>query len=333
MRHPVVKRDTACLPSCVSSVGKGGADMDVVTMGEAMAVFYPRAAEPIQHARTFEKSLGGAESNLAVALARLGHSSAWIGRLGHDGFGHFIHNFLRGEGVDTSGVVFDTVRPTAVYFKERRAGQETRVFYYRTGSAGSGLGPDDVPEALVAGARYLHLTGITLALSESCRTAVHRAAQIARGSGVKVVFDPNIRPKLWSEQEARSAIMELMGLVDVALPGLSEGQLLTGEAHPEGIAGSLHARGVSTVVVKLGAEGAFFSGDGGSGYTAAVPVERVVDPVGAGDAFDAGFLAGRLRGYGIHGAVELGHRVASRVLCFEGDIEGLPTWEEAVQGD
>lgn len=169
--------------------------MDVITFGETMVLFNTSYVGPLRYASQFEKTIGGAESNVAIGLARLGHQVSWMSRLGNDEFGLFVRNFVRGEGVDTSRVVFDDDHPTAVFFKERHAAKEPKVYYYRRGSAASFMKPEDLDEEHIAKAKFMHLTGITPALSPSCRQTVYRAIELARAYGLTVVFDPNILVK------------------------------------------------------------------------------------------------------------------------------------------
>lgn len=185
--------------------------MDVVTFGETMVLLYPTSDGPMRFAQQFEKSIAGAESNVCIALSRLGHQAGWISRLGRDEFGLFVRNTIRGEGIDTSNVIFDEAEPTGVMFKEKRTGQDPQVFYYRRGSAASRLSPNDLDPSYLSRAKYLHLTGITPALSESCKETVFHAIDIAKDNGLTVVFDPNIRFKLWSREGSEAHLARHRG--------------------------------------------------------------------------------------------------------------------------
>ncbi|MDA8441998.1 MAG: sugar kinase [Peptococcaceae bacterium] len=302
--------------------------MDVVTLGETMVLFIPTAIEPLRHSALFERKIGGAESDVAIGLSRLGHHCGWISRLGNDEFGLYIRNYIRGEGVDISRVIFDNEHATAVFFKERQAMQEPKIYYYRQGSAASYMTPQDLDEAYIATAKFLHITGITPALSSSCRETVLQAIAIARRNGVKVVFDPNIRLKLWTAETAKEVLFPLASQCDIVMPGLDEGQILTGKTEPQAIAQRLLENGAQAVVVKLGAQGAYFATPTEDGFVAAAKVTHIVDPLGAGDAFVAGFLSGLLRGWTYRAAVGLGNRVAAFALTVVGDVEGLPSWSQ-----
>ncbi|GGH88054.1 2-dehydro-3-deoxygluconokinase [Pullulanibacillus pueri] len=299
--------------------------MDVVTLGESMVLFTPETPGYMRYASTFTSKIAGAESNVAVGLARLGHHVGWFSRLGADEFGKKIFTFLRGEGVDVSKALFDGEAPTGLYFKEMVTDEEINVYYYRGNSAASRLSPEDLDEAYIAGARYLHLTGITPALSASCRETVFKAIDIAKQKGVTVVFDPNLRRKLWSEEEARRVLLDIVSKADIVLPGISEGEFLFGKDQPEDMAKKFIECGPSSVVLKLGAEGAYYySKHEGEGYVPGFPIKRVVDPVGAGDGFAAGFLSGLLERLPFEKAVQRGAAIGAIVTTFSGDVEGLP---------
>lgn len=304
--------------------------MDVVTFGETMVLFHPLTTGPLRFAGQFAKTVGGAESNVAIGLARLGHQVSWVSRLGDDEFGLYIRNFIRGEGVDTSHVVFDPGYPTAVFFKERQQGKEPKVYYYRQGSAASRMRPDDIAEDLIAQAKFLHLTGITPALGDTCREAVCQAIDKAKRHGVTVVFDPNVRLKLWTKQEAQAVLFDIAGRCDIVLPGWDEGRLLTGENSPENIAERLLQNGAKAAVVKLGERGAYFAAPEGREYVPGFPVQEIVDPIGAGDGFAAGFLSGLIRGWPYRDAVRLGNRIGAYALTVAGDVEGYPFWSQVM---
>ena len=301
----------------------------VVTMGETMVLINPRESGPMKYTTEFTKSLGGAESNVGIGLARLDHDVGWISKLGADPHGEYLRSFVRGEGVDTSHVTTTQDAPTGIMFKERRALGESSVYYYRHGSAASTLTPGDLPEEYLAEAEYLHLTGITPALSESCRETVFTAVERAHEGDVTISFDPNLRAKLWDdEDEMRSTLLELVGAADIVLPGVEEGQALFDADDSEGIAAACLDRGADLAAVKLGAEGALVADGATTERVVGHEVERVVDPVGAGDGFAAGFLAGRLRDLGPVESTELANAVGAFATTVAGDIEGLPTGEE-----
>jgi 2-dehydro-3-deoxygluconokinase len=295
-----------------------------------MVLFLAEEAGPLREAVTFRKHIGGAEANVAIGVCRLGHSAGWISRVGDDELGRAIVFRLRGEGVDVSHATADLAAPTGVMIRERREVGPIQVAYYRRGSAASRLSPSDLDEAYIRQASALHLTGITPALSESCRAAVFAAAEIARAAGVPVVLDPNLRLKLWSAEEARATLRDLSRLADVLLPGSDEAELLSGEADPEAAARALLVLGPRLVVVKVGGSGCVAVTDSEVTLAAGVPLARVVDPVGAGDAFAAGFHVGQLRQMDLAQTLWLANRCGALAMSVPGDIEGFPRWEEVV---
>jgi 2-dehydro-3-deoxygluconokinase len=301
---------------------------DVVTFGEVLALFSPLSAEPLRYVRQFELRWGGAECNFAIALARLGISSGWQSLLGDDALGQLILQGARAEGVDVSRVRLVSDRPTGLYLKQFVRGV-TEVFYYRAGSAASALGPDDLNDEYLRSARWLHLTGITPALSSSCRAAVERAMEIAHQHGLTVSFDPNLRLKLWSIKRAREVLLPLMRRCDVLLSGDEELMLLLDlEDRAAAIEAVLNWNG-PLLALKLGQEGALIARPEGLLEVAPVPVAAVIDPVGAGDGFDAGFVAGQIKGWDLARSAQLGNVVGAAALGVRGDFEGFPTLAEA----
>jgi 2-dehydro-3-deoxygluconokinase len=300
--------------------------MDVVTIGETMTLFTPNEEGPLRHARSFSMKFGGAESNLAIGLSRLGHKSRWISRLGEDEFGDAMASFIRGEGVDISFVTRDAEAPTGVFFKEFRRLNDTRVYYYRKGSAASKMTAELLPEAAIQDAKYLHITGITPALSESCRSTLEKAIHIAKENRIKIVFDPNLRLKIWpDEAEARKFITKYASQSDIVLPGIAEAQFLFGSHSEEQFIDYFHDLGAETVFMKLGKEGSLVSAPSIS--KTRVPgffVERVIDPIGAGDAFAAGVLSGLLDGLTLEESARRGNAMGAMVTMVNGDAEGLP---------
>jgi len=302
--------------------------MDVITFGETMVLFSTPQILPLEYVNQFSKQIGGAESNVAIGLAKQGHQVGWFGKLGADPFGTFIQKAIRGEGVDTSRCITTDEAPTGIFFKERKAADKVNVFYYRKGSAASKLRPEDLDEEYISQAKILHLTGITPALSASACDAVFRAIDIAERHGVKISFDPNLRLKLWGKAEAKAVLLEIMKHCDYVLPGIEEGEFLTGETKPKSVADMLHRYGARSVIVKCGAEGAFYSDGNSSGFVHGFKVKTVVDPVGAGDGFASGFLSGILQGEPLDKAVKRGNAVGAYVVQVNGDIEGLPARSE-----
>jgi len=190
---------------------------------------------PMREATTFRRHIAGAESNVAIGLSRLGHTAGWFSRVGDDEFGRAVAFRIRGEGVDTSHVLHDTHASTGMVVRERREAGPIEQVYYRAGSAASRMSAADLDPAYLADARFVHLTGITPALSASCRETVFAAAEMARAAGVTVVLDPNYRSKLWDKTEARSVMRDLAARCDLLLPGM-DGMAICRQLRRDGVA-------------------------------------------------------------------------------------------------
>mgnify|MGYP002423933878 CR=1 FL=1 len=300
----------------------------VITIGETMAAFTPCESGPLRYIRDYRLRIAGAESNTAIGLAKLGVGAVWLSRLGEDEFGHFVCNQIRAEGVDCSRVVFDKAHRTGLMVKETGAG-ETRVYYYRENSAASFMRPQDLDEGLFAGVgtekpQILHLTGITPVLSESCRQTLLAAVTLAKQHGLLLSFDPNIRKKLWRDTDYSPLLRELALQSEIVLLGLDEAEALFGLRKPDAIFARLFAGGCARyAAIKNGAEGAW-AADGGHCLRLPPHPCRCVEPIGAGDGFNAGFLAGILQTGSIEAAGRMGCACGALATQTPGDIEGYP---------
>ncbi|WP_410795802.1 sugar kinase [Paenibacillus sp. J5C2022] len=294
-----------------------------------MALFMPQEHKSIERAAQLEQSFGGAESNVAIGLARLGASVGWFGALGNDPFGRLILKALRGEGVDVSRVRLSDEATTGMMFREHVAGR-LAVHYYRKHSAASRMQPEELDEDYIRGAKLLHVTGITTALSDNCRKTVRRAVDIAKHAGVPVSFDPNLRLKLWSIEEARETLLDLAEDVDYFLPGWDELKLLYDTDDFNVIRGKLNSLKAITVIKGMG-DATLVMEQGKETSVPFYPAETVVDTVGAGDGFCAGFLAGVRNGMTPVEAVRLGSIAGSLVVQMRGDWEALPDWDVVEQ--
>jgi 2-dehydro-3-deoxygluconokinase len=300
---------------------------DVMTFGECMAVLYPPDPVQIDDAPLLKWDIGGAEANCAIALARLGISVRWHSRVGNDPFGRKMISILAGEGVDTSAVAIDATKPTGVFFREWLPDGMRRVFYYRAGSAAANMGPEDLKPEHFVGVKAVHMTGITPALSERAAATCTRAIELAKAAGCMITFDPNFRPRLWSAEQARVAMIPMAQASDIILMGHEDAAAMFGEGDDEHYLQSAVALGIKTVVLKRAERGALAIHDGERFEATVVKAERVIDPVGAGDGFDAGFIAGRLRGKSIPESLHLGAIVGAGSVAHLGDYAGYPTME------
>jgi sugar/nucleoside kinase (ribokinase family) len=302
--------------------------IDVFTFGETMVLFQADQMLPLEYVHHFPKLIGGAESNVAIGLTRLGHTVGWFSKLGNDPFGRYIHKYIRGEGVDTSSCLFTDQAQTGIFFKEKRSPEDVNVYYYRKNSAASLIEPSDLVEEYIKQAKILHITGITPALSESCYQAVLEAIMMAKKHQITIVFDPNLRLKLWTQERAKEVLNELAAHADVILPGLDEGQFMTGMTKVDDVAEALMVGQDKTIIMKLGSKGAYFKTKDESGYVEGFPVGQVVDPVGAGDGFAAGIISGLLKQEKLPDIVRKANAIGAIVVGVSGDVEGLPTLHE-----
>jgi len=325
------------------AVGRASAlqAVDLLTFGESMVSL--RSAGPLSAGGSLGMHVAGAESNVAVGVARLGHRVTWAGVVGADPHGEYILRQLRSEGIGLQHRV-DPARSTGIMFLEQRTADVSRAFYYRAGSAGSTLQREDLDPALTAGARILHLTGITAALSPEARKAVEYAAERAAAEGMEVSLDVNYRSKLWSRDQARAVLSPLARHASIVIASDDELGLLAGapgaapappadsdagdaDAAEAALAAGLLDRGVREVVVKRGAAGAGVHTADGRREAPAVPVTSI-DTVGAGDAFTAGYLSALLDGEDVAGRLQRGTLAGAFAVSTAGDWEGLPRAEE-----
>ncbi|MEU2251336.1 sugar kinase [Streptomyces sp. NPDC019224] len=352
--------------------GTGAATPEAVCLGESMVTFLPSRPGRLADVPSFGRGIGGAESNVACALAAAGHRTAWVSRVGADGFGDHLVEAVAAYGVDTSFVRRDPHRPTGIYFRTAtdRAAEVHEVAYYRAGSAASAMSPGNVPhEALLAG-RVLHLSGITAALSADCLALLRELTAVRPGRPL-ISFDVNHRPGLWRGTDTSPRVLlELARRADLVFVGEDEAEEAWGIVGAEAIRAAMPEPAM--VVVKRGAEGATVFSVAGraedeplrrlrSGARGGAPVREgagrgeaprsgqypgaaaagdsvthvpalrvdVVAPVGAGDAFAAGFLSATLRGLPVRTRARHGHLMAAAVLTVPGDLTEPPARDRA----
>jgi 2-dehydro-3-deoxygluconokinase len=297
---------------------------DVITFGEAMVLLAPEQSALLETAGYFHASVGGAELNCAIGLVRLGHQVSWISRLGDDPFGHKILKTTRGEGVDVSRVQLSQNAPTGIMFKEVRPGSASRVFYYRKHSAASALVLDQFADLQT---RILFVTGITPALSQQNRELTIAVVEQFRAAGALIVFDPNMRFRLWPREEARTVFLELAQRSDVLLPSLVDAEILCGKGEAEAMLDRLRELGPNRVAIKLGETGVYFGDEKHRAHLPCFPVPEI-DPVGAGDAFCAGVISGLLDKVSFAESVRRGAAMGAFSVSSWGDFAGLPTRNE-----
>jgi len=305
---------------------------DVVTIGEMMVQFNPITTGPLRHVAYFEKHAAGAEANFAVGMVRMGFSAGFISRVGDDEFGKYILAVLKGEGVDVSRVIVDKEAPTGIYFVQRGfpVPEKSSVVYHRKGSAASRLSTKDLDAEYIKSARLFHITGITPALSDTCRETSFKALEMAQDNNVMISLDTNIRLKLWGEETARQTLIPMIRKATIMFTEPDDSEILIGERNPEKAIGMLLDMGPSVVVLKLGGEGSIAATKDHIVRKPAFKVP-VMDPIGAGDAFAAGFVASLLKGWSLDRALEIGNAAGALVVTVRGDMENLPSIDEVEQ--
>lgn len=319
---------------------------EVVTLGECLASFVALERVPFTDTSTFLRSVAGAEANVAVGLARLGRSVAFIGRVGDDGFGTHIRRVLRGEGVDISRLEVDERAPTGVMIRERRAVGPSEVVYWRRGSAGSRLSAHDVRAAdgIFEGIRWLHITGITPALSPTAAAAVDAAVERARLARATVSLDLDVRRRLWPEREAVPVLAGLAARSDVVYGGHDEVALVAGLARTLEAAASVDTVTAADALLAFGPRSVVVKSDhepilerlrrGGATSSLTQPLHgpiQSLDPVGAGDAFAAGYIAASLEGAPPDVVLRAAAICGAAAAAGVGDMAGLMTRRELDQ--
>jgi 2-dehydro-3-deoxygluconokinase len=301
---------------------------DLVTFGETMAVLRSQTPGPLQHNDCMQLSCAGAESTVAIGLARLGHHAVWVGRTGDDELGELVRSSIRGAGVEISCLV-DQLRPTGLLLRSARTASLTRVNYYRRGSAGSAITGADLVEPLSRRPRIVHATGITPALGAGARTATIEALGLAREAGALISYDINFRSRLTTLALAARVTEAILEFVSVLFCGEDELVVLTEALGMASAAVGEIASALPHVefVVKRGSRGAIAHVDAGAVAVDAVSA-MAVDVVGAGDAFVAGYLSAHLDGLPIRERLSRAAVLGAFVVSSPGDWEGLPTRAE-----
>jgi 2-dehydro-3-deoxygluconokinase len=309
--------------------GPPRANGGLVTLGETMGLLAATEPGPLHHMPVLRLGMAGAESNVAIGIRRLGVDATWIGRLGTDEIGDLIERELRAE--DVRILARRESAPTGLMLKTMRTSDLVQVTYYRSASAGSRLSPDDIDEEVVARADVLHVTGITPALGPGPAAAVHAAIEFARAHDVIVSLDVNYRTTLWAPDVAARTLRDLVRHADVLFASEQEATLLADTEgagmDPVDLARQLMTYGPPQVVIKRGRDGCVALIDEQVYQCAALPV-RAVDPVGAGDAFVAGYLADLITGQPAAARLATANATGAFAVTVSGDWEGLPRREE-----
>jgi 2-dehydro-3-deoxygluconokinase len=307
-------------------------DPEVLCIGEGLvALIAEQPGRPLSEVTSYSAHVVGAELNTAVGIARLGHRVAYAGRVGEDEFGRSILRRLKAEGIITTWAT-TAPAPTALLFRDLRMATPSRVIYRRADSAGAQLSPDDIKpalEALPEGA-FVHLSGITAALSPSAYEAALMVARYSREERIRFCLDLNFRSTLWSEDQARERLGSLIDAADVVIGTSREGRIISGADDIEQSLGSLCSAGAALAVLRHGLSATARQRGGASVSVDGLPLASPPDPVGAGDAFAAGLLSGLLERLPLESALDRAHRCGAAAAGTVGDIEGALTREELV---
>lgn len=304
-----------------------------ITLGESMVMFVAMQSGKLSEVPQFSRHIAGAESNVAIGMARRGFDTTYITKVGNDCLGEFICSALKKEQVNMGSVQLSDSHSTGFQLKSNEVdGRDPTVQYFRKNSAASTLCPADFDSRVLAKQTHLHLTGVAAGVSETMRELCHYALKEARKMNCSISFDTNLRPSLWSsEAQMITEINALAFKSDIVLPGIAEGKILVGSDQPEVIADFYLNQGVKTVFVKLGGDGAYYkNAQGEQGIAAPFAVKSVVDTVGAGDSFAVGALSALLEGQSIGGAASRGNLFGSLAVQVRGDIDGLPTRQQLI---
>lgn len=293
-----------------------------------MAAMVPYEYGSLRYVYNFRLKAGGAESNVAVGLSKLHHSSGWISRLGDDELGYTVRNALRAEGVDMTQVIWDQEHNTGMMVKQTNYNQETKVIYYRKGSAASYLNVNDLNKDYLCSAKIIHMSGILPVLSQSCMEVANFIFDFAKENNIMISFDPNIRKKVWGKTDYSGVLKEMCLKSDIVMLGKEEAETLFGVNEPKTTKEICFAEGQTKYFAfKAGGKGAWVS-DGGDLINIPPYPCTVVDPVGAGDGFDAGFISGILEGKSIEVCGKMGGIVGAKATETRGDMEGYPRRSE-----
>jgi 2-dehydro-3-deoxygluconokinase len=300
-------------------VSDAAASLDIVALGEPLIEFNQTRADA-PHA--YVQGFGGDTSNMAIAAARLGARVGYVTRLGDDAFGRLFRDLWKAEGIDTRGVATDPDAPTGVYFVTHGA-QGHEFSYLRANSAASRMQPATLPLSVIGGARLLHVSGISQAISAGACDAVFAAIDAAIAAAAVVVYDPNLRHKLWPLPRARATILATMARCTWCVPSFDDARLLFDGGDAPGAIAACHRAGAPGVVLKLGADGCIVSDGSRQRHVSAHRV-AALDATGAGDCFDGAFAARLLAGDDPFAAAAYANVAAALATTGYGAVAPLP---------
>ena len=300
---------------------------EILALGEPLVEFV-RLPDPVDGRAVYRQGFGGDTSNAIIAAARQGAKTGYVTAVGGDPFGAALMELWQDEGVDTTTVQTRPQDPTGVYFVQPHASGRS-FSYARRGSAASLYGPDDLPLDAIRAARVLHVSALSQAVSGAMRAAVRRASEVARAAGVLVSFDTNLRLNLWTLDEARAAIFDLLPLADIVMPSDDEAATLLGTTNEAAILARFGAQGARVVILKRGARGPLIRA-GGETFEVPVPQVSAVDSTGAGDSFAGAWLAYYLETGDARIATDRAARVAAGTVSGYGAVDPIPRRAEVL---
>lgn len=302
----------------------------LLLVGEPVGLFSAQDAGSLETVKNYRSSVAGAEFTVAMGLSRLGHTVGYMTKLGKDPFGRRIFNQLNRSEVDTSLIAFEDDYLTGFILKSAAISGDPHVFYYCKNSAASTITSDDLGSINLNEYRYLHLTGVFPALSQSALDAAKYLMRKAKECGLTIFFDPNLRPPLWSDPQMMAYhINEMAFLSDYFLPDVEEGRTLTGGlTTPESIASYYQVRGIPNVIVKVGARGAYLATKKDHEYIPPYEADTAAGAEDAGDGFAVGVISGVMEGIPLRDAVGRGNAIGSMLATAAGDCDGLPEREQ-----
>jgi Sugar kinases, ribokinase family len=304
----------------------------ILLFGEPMALLTTTEVVSLDDAKMFQKSLAGAEVNVAIGLTRLGHQATYFTVLGDDPWGRYMKKKLKEEMIDTSLVFFEDKYPSGMMLKNQVSEGDPDIYYYRKGSAFSHIDINWIKQIDLSQYDQLHITGIPLALSQETRQTSFELVKKAKEAGVYISYDPNLRPSLWEDEGMMIKVTnEMARYCDMMLPGIREGKILMGSDNPQEISQFFIQQGAKEIVIKLGEKGAYYANENESFVVEGFHVQEVVDTVGAGDGFAVGIISARIENMSKKEILTRGNAIGAMQVMTLGDNEGLPNRQKLEQ--
>ncbi len=297
----------------------------ILLIGEPMGLFISCEKTNLEKSTSFISSVAGAEYNVALGLTRLCHSVDYVTKLGPDTFGKKILNVLNDNNISTRHVLVDDNLSTGFMLKGKTSVGDPEICYYRKNSAASSISLDDISDINISDYDAIHITGIFPPLSASCKDVTFHLLKEAKKNGIKIFFDPNLRPQLWESNKVMvDTLNEIAKFADYILPGYKEGEILCGSSDPKEIAAFYLQLGVGTVIIKVGADGAVAYTKEECVSAPAAKIKKIIDTVGAGDGFAVGVISGVCEGLSLKDTLIRANAIGGIQITSQSDNEALP---------